>query len=161
MRTIFIFSFVCALLFSTLNCYSQSGYEMKEGEIITVDKNGKILKTNMPTPETSKYNSEIIEKTTVEKNTIYFEDGSLKIPGYIYSGVKEVDEQSYKKAKYKLYNENPTEYEKWFGKKTKSAQVKVTMEEFSKMPDIKKQQILAHPEKYYFENPNEIKDCNN
>lgn len=140
-------------------CFSQTGYDMREGETITVDENGHILNSNM-NASTTKFPPKMEITNSSEKKSIYNDDGTFKIPGYNPTGIKEVDDQNYEKAKFALYQNDPKEYNKWFGPQPDDGRVIVRAEEFKKMPDIKRQQILANPSKYYIEDPTIIQDCN-
>lgn len=139
---------------------AQSGYEMKEGETIILDENGKIIKSTVVPINNSKYNPGIIQDNSAEKETIYNNDGRLKLPGYTPTGNASVDEQNYRKAKQLLYQNNPIEYNKWV--KNASANnnsiKEISKEEFQKFPDNKKEYILEHPEKYYVEESIENSD---
>ncbi len=151
--------FILVLFIFTGRSLAQSGYEMKEGETISVDVNGNILHSNMPNSGSSKVPAQVTV-SNVEKNSIYHDNGRFKIPGYVPSDNPADDEESYKTAKYMLYQKNPQEFEKWFGSTPANTRVIVRSEEFQKMPDIKKQQILANPAKYYIEDSNINPDCN-
>jgi hypothetical protein len=101
---------------------------------------------------------DVIETKTVENNSAYNDDGTLKIPGYTPTGNPEVDEKNYSKAKYELYQNNKEEYDKIFGKKPISIPIRVTAEEFNKMPKNKQEQILSRPDKFYVEKPENNQD---
>ncbi|OFX57372.1 MAG: hypothetical protein A2046_01115 [Bacteroidetes bacterium GWA2_30_7] len=158
----FIYTVIVAVVLSLFANISnaQNGYEMKEGETIMLDENGKIIKSTVVPLNTQKYNSGIIQDNSSEKETIYNNDGSLKIPGYTPTGNASVDEQNYQKAKQLLYQNNPEEYKKWV--KNASANnnsiKEISKEEFQKFPDNKKEYILEHPEKYYVEESLENSD---
>jgi hypothetical protein len=145
---ILIFSFISQLGFS------QNGYEMKEGETIFINETGNILNSNMPEGNTSKLSVPIESISKEEKNSMYNEDGTFKIPGYTPTGIQSEDEKNYKQAKLLLFQNNPQEYDKWFGAKPSNVKIRVRIEEFQKMPEIKQRQILANPDKYYLEDTN-------
>ncbi|MBI4646921.1 MAG: hypothetical protein HY738_10095 [Bacteroidia bacterium] len=143
---------VFTLFYISMSSFSQSGYDMKEGETIYLDNEGNIIGTNMPEGITSKYRTDIPAAHSSKKNSSYNEDGTLKIPGYTPSGNKEADEQNYKKAKYLLYQNNYEEYQKIFDNVSSSQPVQIiTPEEFNNLPENKQQQILTQPEKYKIE----------
>jgi hypothetical protein len=150
------------LFLISLNCFSQNGYEMREGETIVVDEYGHILNSNMPSQITSKVNlGTTYIRSEVDINSNYNEDGTLKIPGYTPTGNKEVDESNYIKAKDVFMQTKPVEYQKWVEKNSPSVPViEVKYEEFQIMPEIKKEYILSHSEKYHLQNPNELPDDN-
>lgn len=152
MKTIYQI-FILAFLIISFPCFSQNTTEIKEGEIISVDINGNMLNTNIP-PEYSTKQTPPMVNASSEKNSVFNDDGTLKIPGYAPTGIQSADEANYKQAKLLLYQNNPQEYEKWFGKKNNNVKIKVRVEEFQKMPEIKQQQILANPDKYYLEDTN-------
>jgi hypothetical protein len=154
MKTIFQL-FILAFLFISLPGYSQNnGYEMREGETIFINETGTILNSNMPVGSTTKQAPPMENTSLTEKKSLFNDDGTLKIPGYTPTGVKSVDEENYKQAKLRFYQDNPQEYEKLVNKVNHSFKVRVSVEEFQKMPEIKQQQILANPDKYYLEDTN-------
>ena len=151
--------FISVLLVISANSFAQNGYEMKQGETISVDINGKMLNQSQQTAVESK--KEVIQTSVNnEKESVYYDNGRFKIPGYTPSSDPKVDEENYYAAKRNLLEKNPQEYEKWFGKTQNNFRIAVRIEEFQKMPDIKKQQILANPSKYYIEDANINPDCN-
>lgn len=147
----------CVLISAAL--FAQEGYEMKEGETIVIDENGKVVGKNISVDKTSKINSGLTEMRYKPKDLPYYEDGSLKIPGYIYQGKPEVDAQNYKKAKHLLYQNNPAEYERIFGSKKQDNKIIVSEEEFEKLPEVKQNYITSHPEKYQIVNFRESNEC--
>jgi len=153
MKTIYQI-FILAFLFISLSGYGQNGYQMKEGETIFINENGTILNSNMPHESTLKQTPPMENTSLIEKNSIYNDDGTFKIPGYTPTGVKSTDEENYKTAKLNLYENNRQEYEKWFGPKPMTVKIRVRLEEFQKMPEVKQQQILANPDKFYLEDSN-------
>lgn len=160
MKTIFPILSVMVLCACALPGFSQSGYEMKEGETISLDKQGNIINTSRSGQFTSKYNANTVEKPAAEKNSNYNDDGTLKLPGYTPTGNREVDRQNYKKAKYHLFQNNPDEYNKWVEKnKEKTTRVIITYEEFKNLPENKQKIILGQPDKYYIDMSTEYQDC--
>lgn len=133
-----------SILFFTLNCFSQNGYEMKLGESVNVDANGNVL--------SSKFNPGVSTNTISTKTTSYNDDGTYKIPGYTPTGNKSVDEQNYKKAKLLLYQNNPDEFNRIYNNPNASKTVTtISNDEFLTFPENKQEYILSHPELYYLE----------
>ena len=137
-------------------CFSQGGYEMKENETIYLDRDGNIVNRTIDLPFSSKQNP----GTTTLSDSIRIKsdnnNGSFNIPGYTPTGNTFIDEQNYEKAKFKFYQDNPEEYEKWVEKNSGQEQIIVVKyEEFSTMPVNKQEYLLEHPEKYFIEGLND------
>lgn len=161
MKTTGIVTFLVAFLLVSICGFSQTGYDMKSGETVTFDAKGNIISSTNLKQTTSKYNPDTPNKVSVEKNTKYNDDGTLKLPGYKPTGNQEVDEQNYKKAKYLFFQNNPEEYKKWVEKSNENVKTKIaiTYEEFVKLPANKQKIILEQTDKYYIDMSTEYKDC--
>ena len=153
----FALLFLCLIIFTGFS-YSQNLYNMNSGESITVDENGHILHSGNST--ITKTSSPITSSTIIKEESNYYENGKMKIPGYFPSEDPKEDEERYRTAKVELLEHNPDLFNKIFNITPSNIRVMVSVEEFQKMPDIKKQQILANPAKYYIEDVNTNHDCN-
>lgn len=135
------------LLFAFLaNSSIGQDYQMKTGEIILVDPDGRIIGSNTH----SKYNSGKPSSPS-NKESDYNDDGTPKIPGYKPTGNPSVDAENYKKAKFQLY-QNQEKYKKWqekFGQPPHHNHIKeIKHKEYAKMPPAKQQHVKNNPDKY-------------
>ena len=142
------------ILLGILLCFATytkaQGYEMKEGEVITIDRDGRLLNTNMPPSAKTKFNpGTSMQQKSDKPESIYNDDGTPKIPGYKPTGNAEIDAQNYRKAKYLFYSKDPNGYDNWVKKYSIPPRVQdVKLDEFVRMPEEKKQQIISQPNKY-------------
>ena len=147
MKNIFLF----IGLFSISSFFIQAqDLELNQGESVLIDANGKIVSS-----ATSKISSEPPIGDNINKDIIYYDDGTLKIPGYIPTGNPEIDKETYRKAKYLLYQNNPEEYSKLVKNVSeKYIIINVSSEEYNSLPLNKQEYMLEHPEKYFIEGIN-------
>lgn len=147
-------SALCIFLFifsSSIFLVAQNDYQIKPGEVIIIDEEGKIVNSN--SRSTSKYNPGIINTSNSSmKESDYNEDGTPKLPGYSPTGNQEVDAQNYKKAKHLFYQNHPSEFKQWQEKYNTpnhpSHVQEIKQEELDKFPKNKQQLILGNPGKY-------------
>lgn len=144
-------------LFLLIGLFSLSSFliqaqdlELNQGQSVKLDANGKVVSS-----ATSKISSESPAGDNKNKDIIYNEDGTLKIPGYVPTGNPEIDKENYRKAKYLLYQNNPEEYNRLVKRVSGNNNIiNVSFEEYSSLPVNKQEYMLEHPEKYFIEGIN-------
>lgn len=67
---------------------------------------------------------------------------------YKVTGNANADAKLYLEAKEKFISSNPVKYKEWVGENTSLDKLSISKEEFNKLPESKKNYILANPNKY-------------
>ena len=132
---------------------AQNDYQMKPGETIIVDIEGRILNSNKNPQAFSKYNPGSAGKSDRDLTDSDFnDDGTPKLPGYKPTGNGVVDAENYKKAKYLFYQNKPAEFKQWQEKYNRPPHEghfqEIRKEEFDKLPPAKQQLIQNNHGKY-------------